>query len=187
VEVAIFINKAVNYKVIDKVTDENGRIVLLNVQIDDAVFSLVCIYTPNSKTLRNMFFKKVSNFCKEHGTGILVVGGDFNEIMQDIDRRSNVCKHSVNSLKSLIKTNKLIEVWRIYNENRQQFTWRRKYKTQASRIGMILLGKYFLSLVQGCKIKPAVIQYTDHQSVGLTFRSGVSEKGREGIGKLIML
>jgi hypothetical protein len=27
---AIFINKAVNYKVIDKLTDENGRIVLLN-------------------------------------------------------------------------------------------------------------------------------------------------------------
>jgi hypothetical protein len=43
---------------------------------------------------------------------------------------------------------------------------------------MILLGKYLLSLVQGCKIKPAVIQYTDHQSVVLTFRSGVSEKGR---------
>ena len=33
-----------------------------------------------------MFFKKISNLCKEHGTGILVVGGDFNEIMQDIDR-----------------------------------------------------------------------------------------------------
>ena len=113
---------------------------------------------------------------------ILVVGGDFNEIMPDIDRRSlrtgNVCKQSVNSLKSFIKTNKLIDVWRIYNENRQQFTWRRKDKTQASRIDMILLGKYFLSLVQGCKIKPAVIQYTDHQSVVLTFRSGVSEKGR---------
>jgi hypothetical protein len=63
-------------------------------------FSLVCIYAPNSKTK-----KHVSNFCKEHGTGILVVGGDFNEIMQDIDRRSlrtgNVCKQSVNSLKSL--------------------------------------------------------------------------------------
>jgi hypothetical protein len=36
--VAIFINKAVNYKVIDKFTDENGRIFLLDVQIDDAVF-----------------------------------------------------------------------------------------------------------------------------------------------------
>jgi exonuclease III len=46
------------------------------------------------------------------------------------------------------------------------------------RIDMILLGKDFLSLVQNCKIKPAVIQYTDHQSVVLTFRSVVSEKGR---------
>ena len=111
-----------------------------------------------------------------------MVGGDFNEIMQDIDRRSlrtgNVCKQSVNSLKSFIKTNKLIDVWRIYNENRQQFTWRRKDKTQASRIDMILLGKDFFSHVQGCKIKLAGIQYTDHQSVVLTFRSGVSEKGR---------
>jgi hypothetical protein len=43
---------------------------------------------------------------------------------------------------------------------------------------MILLGKDLLSLVQGCKIKPVVIQYTDHQSVILTFRSGVSAKGR---------
>ena len=49
-----------------------------------------------------MFFKKVSNFCKEHGTGILVIGGYFNEIMQAIDRSSlrtgNVCKQPVNSL-----------------------------------------------------------------------------------------
>ena len=76
--------------------------------------------------------------------------------MQDINRRSlltgNVCKQSVNSLKSFIKTNKLIDVvWRIYNENRQQFTWRRKDKTQSSRIDMILLAKDLLSLVQGCK------------------------------------
>jgi hypothetical protein len=48
--VTIFVSKAVNYKVIDKFTDENGRNVLLNVDIDDAIFSLVCIYAPNSKT-----------------------------------------------------------------------------------------------------------------------------------------
>jgi exonuclease III len=47
-----------------------------------------------------------------------------------------------------------------------------KDKTQASRIDMILLGKDLLSLVQGSEIKPAVIHYTDHQSVVLTFRSG---------------
>ena len=77
----------------------------------------------------------------------------------------NVCKQSVNSLKSFIKTNKLIDVWRIYNENRQQFTWRRKDKTQASRIDMILLGKDLLSLVH--TLQPAIwtanaIRNSDH-------------------------
>ena len=50
--------------------------------------------------------------------------------------------------------------WILDNVNGQQFTWRRKDKTQSSRIDMILLAKYLLSLVQGCKIKPVVIQYT---------------------------
>jgi hypothetical protein len=37
-------------------------------------------------------------------------------------------------------------------------------KTKHKLVGliMIILGNNFLSLVQGCKIKPAVIQYTDH-------------------------
>ena len=56
-----------------------------------------------------MFFKKVGNFCKEHGTGVLVVGGDFNGIMQDIDCRSlrtgNFCKQPVNSLVKVLYEN----------------------------------------------------------------------------------
>ena len=53
-------------------------------------------------------------------------------------------------------------------------------KTKHKLVGliMIILENNFLSLVQGCKIKPAVIQYTDHQSVVLTFRLRVYEKGR---------
>jgi uncharacterized protein (DUF1330 family) len=92
---AIFISNLVNDLIIDCFINKycypptsRCSYTTINVKIcigtsDDAVFSLVCIYAPNSKTLRNMFFKKVSNFCKKHGTGILVVGGDFNEIMQD--------------------------------------------------------------------------------------------------------
>ena len=77
-------------------------------------------------------------------------------MMQDIDRRSirtgNVCKQSVN--KSFIKTNNLIDVWRIYNEIRQQFTWRRKDKTQASRIDMIHLGIKHFRLFKAVKLNP---------------------------------
>jgi hypothetical protein len=39
-----------------------------------------------------LFFFKVSIFLKEHGTGIQIVGGDFNETLLPIDRKSK-CKH----------------------------------------------------------------------------------------------
>jgi hypothetical protein len=34
------------------------------------------------------FFLNVSKFLKEHGTGIPIVGGDFNETLMPIDRKS---------------------------------------------------------------------------------------------------
>ena len=43
--------------------------------------------------------------------------------------------------------------------------------SQTSRIDLIL--------VEFCKIKPAVIQSTDHQSVFLKFNPGLTEKGNE--------
>ena len=101
--------------------------------------------------------------------------------MNQTDRKSasrkNTKPQQVSSLKTLIKSNKLTDIWRDLNENVQQFTWRRKDKSQA-RIDMIFIGMDFRMLVESCKIKPAFIQSTDHLSVFLKLRSGVQEKGR---------
>ena len=86
--VGIVINKSLNYEIMDKFTDEDGRMILINIQIENTVFSMVSIYAPNCRTLRNVFFKNVSRFLKEHGTGIPIVGGDFNETLMPIDRKS---------------------------------------------------------------------------------------------------
>ena len=71
-----------------------------------------------------------------------MIAGDFNETLKEIDRRSNSSKakyHTVNSLKTLLKTNDLIDIWRELNSNKRQFTWRRKDKSQVSRIDYILV------------------------------------------------
>ena len=179
--VAIFIKKSLSYKLISKFNDIDGRLVLINVEMNNTIFTLVCIYAPNCKTSRNSFFKKVNDNLKEQGTGILIVGGDFNETLKPIDRKgsgSNLNNSTVNSLKTLIKSHKLSDIWRCLNENVQQFTWRRKNKSQASRIDLILIGTEFKSLVESCKIKPAIIKSTDHQSVFLKFKPGLTEKGK---------
>lgn len=175
------------YEIINHFTDKDGRIVLLNIQINDTIFSIVCLYGPNNTTARKSFFKKVDLFVKENGIGIPIIGGDFNETLKNIDRISPSNNHKnnkpVSSLKSLLKDNNLIDIWRVMNENIQQFTWRRKDKSQASRIDLILIDSNLRPQIDTCKIKPATIQYTDHLSVCLTFKTGASEKGR-GFWKL---
>ena len=99
-----------------------------------------------------------------------------------IDRKSK-CKNGtfiqpVASLKTFIKTNNLTDIWRKFNQDKQQFNWRRKDKAQASRIDMIFIGTDFCSLAETCKIKPVTIQSTDHQSVYINCIPAVSEKGR---------
>jgi len=41
--VGIVINKSLSYEIMDKLTDEEGRIILINIQIEDTMFSLVSI------------------------------------------------------------------------------------------------------------------------------------------------
>ena len=84
----------------------------------------------------------------------------------------------VASLKTFIKTNNLTDIWRKFNQDKQQFTWRLKDKTQTSRIDMIFIETDCCSLVETCKIKPVTMQSTDHQSVYINVIPAVSEKGR---------
>jgi exonuclease III len=79
-----------------------------------------------------------------------MIAGDFNGTLKEIDRRSNSSKtkyQTVNSLKTLLKTNDLIDVWRKLNSNKRQFTWRRKDKSQANRIDYILVNTNFKSRI----------------------------------------
>ena len=48
--VAIGINKHADIEVINKFCDNDGRLILLNVKMDNVILSLVCLYTPNYRT-----------------------------------------------------------------------------------------------------------------------------------------
>ena len=161
--VAILIRNQLDYQIISQFIDTEGRIILLNINIKDTIFTLVCLYAPNCKTTKNNFFKKVNTFLKDHGIGIPMIAGDFNETLKEIDRRSNSSKtkyQTVNSLKTLLKTNDLIDIWRELNSNKRQFTWRRKDKSQGSRIDYILVNKNFKSRINWDALKVEIREIT---------------------------
>lgn len=182
--VSILIKKKLNHKVINEYKDNEGRIIIVNVEIDNNIISLVNIYAPNNEKDRNTFFKKIEEKIENQCMGIMVIGGDMNETLMDIDRKStqrqNRKKTSNQGIKNMIKKLKLVDIWRILNPNKQQYTWRRKNNAQsASRIDFFLVNIELRPKIIKTDIRPAAIKYTDHQAISIKINL---ERGNKGKG-----
>lgn len=73
--VSIFIKKELQYSLIDTFEDSNGRILLINIEINDNILTLVNVYAPNCEKDRNIFFKKINNLIDKHRLGVIILGG----------------------------------------------------------------------------------------------------------------
>lgn len=188
--VAILINKNFPCNILETHKDSNGRILLLNIEIENNIFTFVNLYAPNIEKERNIFFKNVNDFINKHAIGSLVVAGDMNDALTKLDRKSNYSKNDkkvikpVNSLKVLIKTNDLIDVWRNFNPEKRQFTWRRLNPPQASRIDMFFTQKDLMPNIQACDIRPIMIKFTDHQAISLKIQTSTAKSKGPGYWKL---
>ena len=80
------------------------------------LFTLINIYAPNNMKKRNTFFKQVDRFINEHSIGQIIPAGDYNDILSKIETKkinqSRKFDKPVHNLKSMIKSHKLIDIWR---------------------------------------------------------------------------
>ncbi|VDI81458.1 blast:Transposon TX1 uncharacterized 149 kDa protein [Mytilus galloprovincialis] len=186
--VAIIIDNKLECKVINENKDKDGRILMLNIEIENIIYSLINIYAPNIETERNKFFKNLSDFISNYAIGTVILGGDMNDALSNLDRKLTNGKRKnikpVNSLKSLIKTHNLIDIWRYLNPKKVQFTWKRQNFSQASRIDYFLINKDFVLNTKSSDIRPALIKSTDHQGVSLKLQSVTAESKGPGYWKL---
>jgi exonuclease III len=174
--VSILFSSKLQYEIIDTYNSGDGRLLLTNIQTKDGVYCLVNLYAPNDTNSRNTFFKNVHSIITDKCMGYLIIGGDFNDTMNAlIDRKSKTTtrkrKQAVHSLTTLLKQNKLCDIWRIKNPSTRQYTWRRKNTHEASRIDFWLTSTNLINTVHSCDIRPVLIKYTDHQAVSLRVTS----------------
>ena len=168
--VAIWIKENVEFKLIDEYIENEVRLLLIYVEINNAIYTIINIDAPNNMSKRNTFFKQVDRFIKEHIIGQKIPAGDY-DILSKIDTtKSYQCKKfdkPVINLKSMIKTHKLIDIRRQKNKNKTQFTWNRKDKFEATRIDYFLVSTDILMNLYSCDIIPIVLKYTDQNSISL--------------------
>jgi exonuclease III len=78
-----------------------------------------------------------------YSIGQIILAEDYNDILSKIETKkiyqSKKFDKPVHNLKSMIKSHKLIDIWRQKNKAKTQFTWNSKDKSKATRIDYFLV------------------------------------------------
>uniref|UniRef100_A0A3P9DD43 exodeoxyribonuclease III n=1 Tax=Maylandia zebra TaxID=106582 RepID=A0A3P9DD43_9CICH len=111
--VSVLIHKAVSFAETKVITDKGGRFILVYGQLLDTPIILCNIYAPNADILA--FFHNLSQYLLELEGAQIVVGGDFNQILdQDLDRslpRRGTESKSVVAIRQMTSDLGLNDIW----------------------------------------------------------------------------
>ena len=147
----ILVNPRYQLEVIRSTKDRNGRLIILEIKLDNQNLVLANVYAPNDIPQQIKFHQNLNQTLRGSSDSNLIIGGDFNCALTPKDRKSvkqGSNKHTViNEIGNLCSNFPLTDIWRELNPQAQSFTWRDKAFKFQSRLDFFLItadSKYFL-------------------------------------------
>ena len=165
--VAMLIKYHVNITIED-VNRQDGRLLVAKVTFASKQILLCNIYAPNDDNVP--FFENVFAVLADTYYTDIIIGGDFNFIVMDIekDKLGGLAKtHSKSCayLKQKMSDMDLIDKWRIKDPDVKQFTWRRRNPTIHCRLDMFIISDSLAGCISKALIVPGF--RSDHSLVHL--------------------
>ena len=128
--VAILIPKNMSITVNNKITDDNGRLIILDCKIDDENFVLVNIYAPTKDHQQDQIalLQDLNELLRDYIDQNLIIGGDFNTYLDTkLDKHGGINENISDYAKQIIEFNSeynLIDIWRVLHPDDKRYTWR---------------------------------------------------------------
>ena len=182
------IPKSWDMKILRQDQDENGRFLILDIEIDQDIFTIANIYMPTRnfeaqqiETLGTFAVKLFNNSQSNN----YILGGDWNLYMSLLlDKLDTMPETNDNSeyrehLKSFLEVNNFIDVWRTMHPYKKFFTWHRGEKR--SRLDYIFMSEHLLNRLQDVQILPGI--QTDHSLLELNLDPVKKEERGRGFWK----
>lgn len=164
--VSILINKNIPFVHNSTVTDPDGRFIIINISINQNVFTLVNIYGPNNED--PSFFHNL--FSSITDSTNIILAGDFNTIINPKLDRSNSQTYrncqTTETIKEYMKHYGLGDSWRIRNPLAREYTYYSSVHQSSSRIDFFLISNSLAQYVTETSIHPILI--SDHAPISLT-------------------
>lgn len=173
--VLVLIKNDLDFEAKKVISDENGRFIIMEAEIQKQQFTLINIYAPNDKKEQTIFFENIAvlldspNFNPESN---IIIGGDLNIIFDtDLDSSGGkpTIKDCVKIIKDLELKHDLIDIWRIRNPETKRFTWRQKTPLIQRRLDFWLVNDALQDDIIKTDIIPSI--KTDHSAISLEFKS----------------
>lgn len=179
--VMILFRRDLSYKINMVSKDNNGRILLMDVEINGNGYTLGTLYAPTADGSEEQiaFMDDLEARINELNPINIVIGGDLNVAMDPVlDRRSTSLSHSYGEgmrLRTLAFTEEfnLCDVWRRRNQAKRGFTFYRA--NQASRIDYWLISTHLIDGCSDASILPMAL--SDHSMITLSLGEAPLRRG----------
>jgi len=161
-----------SWELLYKETDDVGRLCIVGVKKFDQVLGLTNLYAPNNHDINffNRVYEGVNTIKNIHPEAKIVIGGDFNLVMQDIDAVNRGASSAELASRQYIKqSNEILELadgFRL-KQDKGGYTWSRG--NCMSRLDMIFIPIDFVQYKVNAEVKWG-LDVSDHASVKVSFK-----------------
>ena len=183
--VGILINNKTGCKAIEVTTNNSGNAIFLTLEINDTKMLVVNVYGPPHKDDPS-FYEEIFYRATVEDHDHVIICGDWNLTLDpEQDTYNYALRDRRPKARCLIRQKcsdlNLHDVWRIFNGDKKQFSWRKDNPVKCARLDFFLISESMLSKTVSCDIMPAY--RSDHSRVVLRIKLNAQARGR-GFWKL---
>lgn len=163
--VLIAVKDSIPFNHIRTIPDSQGRYLILICELNRSTFTLVNLYALNNN--QKNFLTPLLNEVAELMQGTLIIGGDFNTILNPDMDSTTPTRSPKQSIAPLSLLHELYDAWRCLHGSEKDFTFMSAAHSSYSRIDFFLTTKASLQNVVRTDI--GTIFWSDHAPITLTF------------------
>ena len=158
--------------------DNSGNKIILDLTVRNKRITLINLYGPNRDN--PCFYDQIRQDVIDFDNNFNIITGDFNLIMDPVSDCKNYIH--VNNPKAREKVidicaeHNLIDIWREFNMEKRQFSWRTKNGNKHARLDLFLISESLFTDTQEVTINPGY--RSDHSMVILKLKGSEKEKKR---------
>lgn len=169
--VSILINRKIKFTHNTTITDPEGRFIIINIILNNNQLTIGNIYGPN--TDNPSFFQNFFATLSENTNNTVIIGGDFNTVINhSLDRSNNSTTNrttkSTNIITQYANELGLGDSWRLQNPSSREYTFYSTVHKTYSRIDFFLISNSIISNISDSTIHPIII--SDHAPISITWK-----------------